>query len=99
MKALTAFCSVLNELLSKLKSEKAVKAELAARPALEAVKKLDMQLGLGADDPHKPEWQKAHKEPLKELKTKVQSMKKAWPDAKSTQDAVVIAERYGVELK
>jgi thiol-disulfide isomerase/thioredoxin len=88
-----------NELLAKLKAEKAVKAELAARPALEAVKKLDMQLGLGADDPHKPEWQKAHKEPLKELKTKVQSMKKAWPDAKSTQDAVVIAERYGVELK
>ena len=78
---------------------KAVKAEVAARPALEAVKKLDQQLGLGADDPRKPEWQKSHKEPLSQLKHKVQAMKRSWPDAKSTQDAVAIADRYGVELK
>ena len=89
----------VNELLSKLKADKAVRAELAARPALEVVKKLDVQLGLGADDPKKPEWQKAHKEPLTQLKNKVQAMKKAWPDARSTQDAVAIADRYGVELK
>jgi hypothetical protein len=26
-------------------------------------------------------------------------MKKAWPEAKSTQEAEAIADRYGVELK
>ncbi|HEX3147205.1 MAG TPA: TlpA disulfide reductase family protein [Gemmataceae bacterium] len=88
-----------NELLNKLKGDKAVKAELAARPALEKVKQIDQQLGLGADDPRKPEWQKAHKEPLKQLKDKVSAMKKSWPDAHSTQEAVAIADRYGVELK
>jgi thiol-disulfide isomerase/thioredoxin len=88
-----------NELLNKLKADKAVRAELAARPALEKVKQIDQQLGLGADDPRKPEWQKAHKEPLKLLKDKVSQMKKSWPDARSTQDAVAIADRYGVELK
>ena len=89
----------VNELLSKLKADKAVRAELAARPALEVVKNSTYSLGLGADDPKKPEWQKAHKEPLTQLKNKVQAMKKAWPDARSTQDAVAIADRYGVELK
>lgn len=88
-----------NELLTKLKTEKPVRAELAARPALEAVKKIDLQLGLGADDPRKPEWQKAHKEPLSQLKNKVQAMKRSWPEAKSTHEAVAIADRYGVELK
>lgn len=87
------------DLLNKLKADKAVKAELAARPALEKVKLIDQQLGLGADDPRKPEWQKAHKEPLKQLKDKVSQMKKTWPDAKSTHDAEAIADRYGVELK
>jgi len=87
------------DLLNKLKADKSVRAELAARPALEKVKQIDQQLGLGADDPRKPEWQKAHKEPLKLLKDKVSQMKKSWPDARSTQDAVAIADRYGVELK
>ena len=95
----TPLATEANELLARLKGEKAVKAELLARPALEAVKKLDQQLGLGRADPSKPEWQKANKEPLRQLKTKVEQMKKAWPEAKSTQEAVAIAGRYGVELK
>ena len=37
----------VNELLSKLKADKAVRAELAARPVLEVVKKLDVQWGSG----------------------------------------------------
>jgi thiol-disulfide isomerase/thioredoxin len=95
----TPLATEASELINKLKSEKPVKAELAARPTLEVVKKLDQQLGLGSEDPHKAEWQKAHKEPLNELKKKVQTMKRAWPEAKSTQDALAIAERYGLELK
>jgi thiol-disulfide isomerase/thioredoxin len=95
----TPLATEANELIAKLKADKAVKAELSARPALEVVKKLDQQLGLGADDPRKVDWQKAHKEPLTQLKHKVQAMKKAWPEAKSTQEAEAIADRYGVELK
>lgn len=88
-----------SELLTKLRAEKAVRAEVSARSALEAVKKLDQQLGHGAEDPRKPEWQKAHKEPLTQLKRKVQAMQKSWPEARSTQEALVIADRYAIELK
>jgi thiol-disulfide isomerase/thioredoxin len=95
----TPLATETNELIGKLKVDKTVKSELAARPALDAVKKIDQQLGLGIDDPRKPDWQKAHKDPLTQLKNKVQTMKRAWPDSKSTQEALAIAERYGVELK
>jgi thiol-disulfide isomerase/thioredoxin len=88
-----------NELLNKLKGEKAVKAELAARQYMENVRKLDQQLGLGADDPRKPEWQKAHAPVLKQLKDKVAQMKKVWPDAHATKEALEIADRYALEIK
>lgn len=88
-----------SELINKLKAEKAVKAELAARQYMENVKKLDQQLGLGAEDPRKTEFQKSHAPVLKQLKDKVAQMKKAWPDAPSTKEALEIADRYGVEIK
>ena len=87
------------DLLNKLRSEKAVKSELAARQFFDNVKKLDQQLGLGAEDPSKPDFQKTHAPVLKQLKEKVQQMKKAWPDAHVTKDALALAERYSVEIK
>lgn len=92
----TALAAKATELIGKLKKDKAVTAELSARPALDAIKKIEQQLAAkpGADDPMKPDFQKANAGLLKQLKDKVASMKKAWPDAKATEEAVVLGERY-----
>lgn len=88
-----------NAMIGKLRREKAVAMELTARQYLESVKKLDQQLGLGAQDPKKPEFQKNYAPQLRQLKSKVQVMKKAWPDTRATKEALVTAERYDVEVK
>jgi len=88
-----------SEMLSKLRKEKSVTTEVNARQALEGVKKLDQQLNPGAQDPKKPEFQKANAPLLKQLKNKTQQMKKSWPDARATKEALETAERYAVEIK
>ncbi len=88
-----------SEMIGKLRKEKAVTAELNARLALEGVKKLDQQLGLGTQDPKKPEFQKAYAPLLAQLKSKATQMKKAWPDALATKEALETAERYSVKIK
>ncbi|QJW97073.1 TlpA family protein disulfide reductase [Frigoriglobus tundricola] len=83
-------------LVAKLKKDKAVAAELAARPALEVVRQFDAQLSArpGSDVASAAEFQKGNADLLKQLKAKVAQMKKTWPDAKATGEAVAIAERY-----
>ncbi len=83
-------------LVVKLKKEKAVAAELAARPALEAVRQIDSQLAaqLTEAKPAAPEFQKANAVLLGQLRAKVAQMKKTWPDAKVTGEAIGIMERY-----
>ncbi len=83
-------------LVTKLKKEKAVKAELAARPAFEVVRQMDAQLAakVGEEKASAPEFQKANADLLKQLKAKVAQMKKSWPDAKVTGEATGIAEKY-----
>jgi thiol-disulfide isomerase/thioredoxin len=84
-------------LVAKLKKDKAVTAELAARPALEAVRKVDAQLAArpGSNLPSAADFQKMNADLLKQLKAKVALMKKTWPDAKATGEAVAIAEKFG----
>ena len=83
-------------LVTKLKTDKAVKAELAARPAFEMVRQMDAQLAarVGEEKPNAPEFQKANADLLKQLRAKVAQMKKSWPDAKVTAEAVGVAEKY-----
>jgi thiol-disulfide isomerase/thioredoxin len=95
----TPLAQEATELLGKLRKEKAVTAELSARQYMEGVRKLDHQLGLGASDPRKPEFQKAYAPLLRQLRDKVTQMKRAWPDARTTKEALEIADRYGVEIK
>lgn len=92
----TAVAKQAADLIAKLKKDKAVAAELAARPSLEAVKKLEQQLANrpGADEPSKPEFRKANAVVLKQLKDKVAQMQKTWPDAKATAEAVAVGERF-----
>lgn len=88
-------------LLTELRKDKVVAAELKAKPALDMVKKLDVQLGslAGKVDPKDPLFQRLGAAPLKQLKTALQTMKKSWPDAKYTQEAMGIGEKYGVTVR
>jgi thiol-disulfide isomerase/thioredoxin len=96
----TPLATKATELITKLKKEKVVMAEINARSALEGVKKIDQQLGgTKGQDPKKVEYQKANALTLKQLKTKVQAMKTNYPDAQATKEATEIADKYGVELK
>lgn len=87
------------ELLTKLKRDKAVAAELAARPALEQVKQAAAALGArpGADKAGGAEFQKAHAAALAQLRSKVAAMKKSWPDARATAEAAELAERFAAQ--
>jgi thiol-disulfide isomerase/thioredoxin len=96
----TPLATKATELITKLKKEKVVMAEINARSALEGVKKIDQQLGgTKGQDPKKSEYQKSNAKALGQLKTKVQSMKTNYPDAQATKEATEIADKYGVELK
>ena len=74
-----------------------VTAELAARPTLEVVRKIERQLEVnleGVGDPKKDEFQKANSALLKQLKDRLATMKKSWPDAYATKTAVVIGDKF-----
>ncbi len=85
------------ELIGKLKKTKPVTMELAARPALDVVRKIEQQLSLnleGVGNPKKDEFQKANAALLKQLKDRLAMMKKTWPDAHATKTAVAIGDKF-----
>ena len=83
-------------MIAKLKKDKSVAAEIAARPSLEAVRQLASQLAAksGRGRASAPAFQKANAVLLQQLQGKLGQMKKNWPDAKATADAAAIAETY-----
>ena len=78
--------------MEKLKKDKAVSSELAARPSFEAVKQMVSKFGNA--DPAKPEFRKTNAVQIKQLETKLNQMKKSWPDAKATDEAAKLAEKF-----
>jgi hypothetical protein len=97
----TAVETKANALLAELKRNKAVAAELQAQPSLDKVKKLDTQLSAraGTLDPKAPEFQRVFSAALKQMQGTLQQMKKSWPEAKATQEAITIGDKYGVTLR
>jgi hypothetical protein len=90
-----------DDLLTSLRRDPKVMAEVKARPSLEAVKKLDEALAAPAAkaDPKSAEFQRAYAAPLKQLRTQISQMKRSWPDASATKEALAIAERYGLTIR
>ncbi|HJZ91195.1 MAG TPA: hypothetical protein VKE40_10000, partial [Gemmataceae bacterium] len=89
------------DFVNKLKGNLKVGAELRARPSLEAIKKIDTQLS-GRDlsfNPRLPEFKENNSVLLKQLEDAVEKMRKAYPTARATDDAVRIAERWEVKVK
>ena len=89
-------------LQNELRNDKAVLAELRARPALESIKTLDTVLTkkVGRNvDPQSAEFQLAFAVPLKQMRATLQKMKKTWPEARATEEAAGIGEKYGIVAK
>src|SRR5262249_40904359 len=97
----TAVETKANALLAELKKDKGGMPEVKARPSPDKVKKLDAQLSAraAAVDPKGADFQKAFAPVLKQLQTTLQQMKSSWPEAKATQEAVAIGEKYGIRLR
>ena len=87
-----------NDLMLKLRGTPKVESEMRARPSLEAIKKLDTQLS-GRDqsfNPKSPVFREENAALLKQLSDAIEKMRKAYPNMRATEDAVKIAERWGV---
>lgn len=97
----TPVATKATSMINELRKDKRVAAELRARPALDKIKKLEEQLKTLASkiQPTDPNFKRVAAAPLASLKTALTTMKKSYPDAKATQDALAIGERYGVAIK
>ncbi len=92
-----------DKLLAALRKDKAVTAELRARPLLETVKKLDRFLedsaknnNVNIDD---TKFLKAQAPALQNMQRTLATMRKSYPSARVTVEALAIGEKYGIEIK
>ncbi|MCE9530455.1 MAG: hypothetical protein K8T89_04890 [Planctomycetes bacterium] len=88
-------------MLTQLKLDKTVAAELRAKPSLDAVKKLDTTLGgkPGSFDPLQQRFRQDNADLITQLKDAVEKMKKTHSKTKALDEATAIAKRYGIEGK
>jgi hypothetical protein len=84
------------KLVTKLKQNKAVAAEAKAQTALANVKKIDTELSSrsGSFNKTSDDFQSKNATTIKQLQDAVKQMKKSHPNAKATEEAVVIASDY-----
>lgn len=99
----TPVATKANDLLTNLKKDKTVAAELKARPSLDSIKKLDTLLSQQAQaskvDPKDPNFLRVAAPVLTKMRGTLQQMKKSFPESKATEEASVIAEKYGVTIR
>jgi hypothetical protein len=89
------------KLLTELKSDKAVVAELKTRPLMEKLRAVDQLLAkaMGDKEPKDPAFQKAAAAQLRQLRDAAAMLKRTYPDSRAAKDAVVLAEKYGLVVK
>jgi hypothetical protein len=87
-------------LISRLKSNRAVALELRARKELATVQKIDTELGSrpGSFDPSQEGFRRDNALLLRQLQERVLVMKKSWPKSHATDEATHIAEKYGIAV-
>ncbi len=86
------------ELARKLKADKAVQAELRARPSLQQIKKIDALIAAKAGElePTSAEVKKAFAAQLKQMTNLLHQLKKMYPDAHATKEAEEVAAKYEI---
>jgi hypothetical protein len=91
------------KVLAEIKKDKSVSAELRARPLLESIKKIDKSLEARAEvsglSINHPKFLAAQAPVLQKLRRTLQTMNKSYPNARSTDEALAIGEKYGIVMK
>lgn len=90
-----------NDLILKLRANPKVALEVRARLALEPIKKLDTQLA-GKEmsfDPRQPDFRFDNSALIRQIGDAVEKMKRTYPDAKATNDALKIARHWLIKIK
>jgi hypothetical protein len=92
----TALAGRATDLIARLKSDRAVALEVRARASLATIKKIDTELSSrpGSFDPTQEQFRRDNAPVLRQLKDGVAVMKKSWPNARATEEAEHIAEKY-----
>jgi S1-C subfamily serine protease len=87
-------------ILARVKQTKEVGLELKARGVLATVKKLEAYLDSvpGSFDPARPKYREDNAQTLHQLEAAVSHMKRTWPRERATQQAVRVAEKFGLTV-
>ncbi|MCI0376128.1 MAG: hypothetical protein L0215_00835 [Gemmataceae bacterium] len=87
------------KLLAGLKQNKEVALERKARAVLTVVKKLETDLSgrPGSFDPTQPKFRKDNAPVLLQLEQAVQQMRRTWPNAHATEQAIRVADKFGAK--
>jgi len=90
-----------NDVLTKLRKDKAVVFELRARTTLSVVQRMDVDLSSrpGSFDPRLERFRQENGPALKALQDSILQMKKAFPNTRAVEDAVRIGEKYSLAVK
>jgi hypothetical protein len=90
-----------NDILTKLRKDKAVAFELRARTTLTVVQRMDVDLSSrpGSFDPRLERFRQENGPALKALQDMILQMKKAFPNTRAVEDAVRIGEKYSLAVK
>jgi hypothetical protein len=89
------------EVVNKLKGDKVVQSELKARPSLAKIHALEFAMANRPteEDVKSAEFKKKFAAVLKQMNNTLMTMKRNWPDAKATKEAIEICEEYEVTGK
>lgn len=92
----TPFATKADKLVSALRVDRAVAAELKARKDLDGIKKIEAVLNAqsGSFDPTDLAFQRKYAPQIKQMKTQFEQMKKSHPNARATQEAEQIVKEF-----
>jgi hypothetical protein len=87
-----------NAHLAILRVNKGVAEELKARPSLTAIKKMETELSSkpGSFDVRSPRFRRENGPLLRQLEAAISQMKRQYPDARATEQAIAAGERFGI---
>jgi hypothetical protein len=97
----TQLASKASDQLNTLKIHKEVALELRAKPALDAVRKLESTLSgkPRSFDPLLPQFQRDNAGLLQQLRDAIEKVRKQAPGSKAAEEAAFVGEKYAIKMK
>jgi hypothetical protein len=95
----TPLATKAQPLAVNLRQDRAVASELKARAVLSQVQKAETYLRgqPGSFDPTSTQFQNKHRQPIAQMQAAVEQLRKQYPNARATAEAVKIAREFGID--